>query len=164
MGSSCGTICVFTGYYPYIYYRGTPSTYLGPTFPIIWPFVILSPTFTIKLGLEWQYENLISPLEVLFAVKVMVKPPPPKKPTNEIVPSATAINSNPSGAPISTPLWNVDAPPVGAFLLPKYEFIFEIPGAGQSRPVVKVASEFVVEAEFTGMKNIEINIVKIIMT
>ena len=32
--------------------------------------------------------------------------------------------------PISIPLWNVDAPPVGAFLLPKYEFIFVTPGAG----------------------------------
>ena len=81
--------------------------------------------------MQWQYEYFISPYVSSLAVNVIVKPPPPKKPTNEITPSVTAINSKPSGAPISIPLWNVDAPPVGAFLLPKYEFILVIPGAGQ---------------------------------
>ena len=49
----------------------------------------------------------------------MVKPPPPKKPTNEIVPLVTAIKSKPSGAPISIPLWNVDEPPRRGFSFAK---------------------------------------------
>ena len=49
----------------------------------------------------------------------MVYPPPPRKPINVIVPFVTATNLLPSGAPISIPLWKVEAPFVGAFLLPK---------------------------------------------
>ena len=42
---------------------------------------------------------------------------------NVISPSATAIRLVPGGAGISIPLWYVDAPPVGAERLPKYELI-----------------------------------------
>ena len=73
----------------------------------------------MKLGLEWQEEYFISPLDLLESVNVMVKPPPPKKPTNEIVPLVTAIKSKPSGAPISIPLWKVDAPPRRGFSFAK---------------------------------------------
>lgn len=33
------------------------------------------------------------------------------------------------------PLWNVEAPAVGAFLLPKNELILVYPGAGQTKPL-----------------------------
>ena len=65
----------------------------------------------------------MSPFSLFSSVKVTVYPPPPKNPTKVIVPSVTATYELPWGAPISTPLWNVDAPEVGAFLLPKYELI-----------------------------------------
>ena len=48
----------------------------------------------------------------------MVYPPPPKNPVNVMVPFVTAINSFPSYAPMSIPLWYVDAPLVGATLFP----------------------------------------------
>lgn len=32
----------------------TPYTYFGPTYPIIWPFLTLSPSLTIYLGDTWQ--------------------------------------------------------------------------------------------------------------
>lgn len=165
MGPSCGSICVSSENYQYTYFRTTPSTYLGPTTPITWPLTTDSPTTTKKLGLQWQYEYFTSPLLKLLSVKVIVKPPPPKKPTNEIVPSVTATNSKPSGAPISIPLWYVDAPPAGAFLLPKYEFILVIPGAGhKSEPSSSKSIIWeLLLVVFWGIKSIEIRMVKIIM-
>ena len=53
---------------------------------------------------------------------------------NVISPSHTAIKFVPSGAPISTPLWKVDAPVVGATLFPKLQFIFVYPGVGHIKP------------------------------
>ena len=53
-------------------------------------------------------------------VRVIVYPPPPKKPVNVICPSYDAIKAVPSGAGISTPLWYVDAPDVGTSRFPKY--------------------------------------------
>ena len=47
-----------------------------------------------------------------------------------MIPSVHATNSKFSGAPISIPLWKVEAPFVGATLFPKYELILDIPGAG----------------------------------
>ena len=35
---------------------------------------------------------------------------------------------------MSTPLWYVEAPDVGAFLFPKYEFILVYPGVGHKKP------------------------------
>lgn len=58
-------------------------------------------------------------LKALESVIVMVYPPPPRKAAKEIIPFVHATNSNPSGAPISKPLWKVDAPVVGAILFPK---------------------------------------------
>lgn len=74
-------------------------------------------------GSEWQYEYFISPFSLFSSVRVTVYPPPPKNPVNVIVPFVTATYSHPCGAAISIPLWNVDAPEVGACLFPKYEFI-----------------------------------------
>lgn len=68
----------------------------------------------------------------------MVNPPPPKKPANVITPFVTATYELPCGAPISIPLWYVEAPEVGAFLFPKYEFILKYPGAGQSMSPVSI--------------------------
>ena len=51
-------------------------------------------------------------------VIVIVYPPPPRNPVNVISPSQVAISAVPSGAGISVPLWNVDAPVVGATLFP----------------------------------------------
>ncbi len=58
-------------------------------------------------------------LELSISVNVIVYPPPPKKDAKVIIPSEQATNSNPSGAPISMPLWKVEAPEVGAILFPK---------------------------------------------
>ena len=49
----------------------------------------------------------------------MVYPPAPKNCVNVISPSATAINFVPSGAGISMPEWEEEAPDVGETLLPK---------------------------------------------
>ena len=92
-------------------------------------------------------------------------PPPPKKAAKVIVPSVQATNSKPSGAPISIPLWNVDAPLVGAVLFPKYELILEIPGAGhKSSPLsIKLTNFGWFVLEYVGTKNTQIKIVKSII-
>ena len=81
------------------------------------------------MGDTWQYE-ILRPSEF---VKVIVYPPPPKKPINVIWPLHVAINCVPSGAGISTPLWYVEAPLVGAVLFPKYDEITVWPGIGHAK-------------------------------
>ena len=49
-------------------------------------------------------------------VNVIVYPPPPRNPIKVIIPSHVAIKFVPSGAGMSIPLCNVDAPVVGAIL------------------------------------------------
>lgn len=78
----------------------------------------MSPTFTIKLGSQWQYVT-----RKLSKERVIVYPPAPKKFVNVILPSLTAINLLPTGAGISIPEWEEEAPEVGEGRLPKYELI-----------------------------------------
>lgn len=113
----------------YMCFRTTPYTYLGPTVPITWPWIIWSPFETIKFGETWQYEIL----RFSDVVIVMVYPPPPRKPTNVICPSHDAIRVVPSGAGISIPLWYVEAPEVGAVRFPKYDEILVYPGTGHAK-------------------------------
>ncbi len=55
--------------------------------------------------------------------KVIVYPPAPKNCLNVISPSATAMNLVPSGAGISIPECEEEAPLVGDTRFPKYELI-----------------------------------------
>lgn len=69
-------------------------------------------------------------------VRVIVYPPPPRKPVKVISPLHVAIKFVPSGAGISTPLWKVEAPDVGAFLFPNGDEIYVYPGIGQAKLVL----------------------------
>lgn len=60
---------------------------------------------------------------MLSKERVIVYPPAPKNCLNVIWPSATAINLLPSGAGISIPECEEEAPDVGDTLFPKYELI-----------------------------------------
>ena len=54
---------------------------------------------------------------------VIVYPPAPKNWVNVISPSCTATNCVPTGAGISIPECDEDAPDVGELRFPKYELI-----------------------------------------
>ena len=78
------------------------------------------------------------------------------------------INLVPSGAGISIPVWLIAAPDVGAVLFPKYELILVYPGIGHknlSELIFNNISGLWLKLPWfiVGIKNIHINIVKMII-
>ena len=76
------------------------------------------------------------------------------------------MNWVPTGAGISIPEWELEAPDVGAFRFPKNELMRVYPGKGQTNPsgLKSIISEFIsvfksAELEYIGMKNMHIKIV-----